>query len=52
VSQRFSGGRQLEQDPSEKYDVASLHPDVVQHWKELAAAHIKSIKPVENQLTK
>jgi len=43
---------QLEQDPSEKYDVASWHPDVVQRLKELAAAHIKSIKPVENQLTK
>ncbi len=42
----------LEQDPSEKYNVASLHPDVVQRLQKLAEAHIQSIEPVENQLIK
>jgi len=42
----------LEQDPSEKYNLAELHPDIVKQLKKRAQAHIQSIKPVENQLIK
>jgi len=42
----------LEHDPSEKYNVASRHPDIVKRLQELAAKHEASIEPVENQLTK
>ncbi len=42
----------LDQDPSEKYDVASLHPKVVQQLQKLAETHIQSVKPVENQLNR
>ncbi len=42
----------LDQDPSEKYNIANLHPDVVKRLQKIAKEHIESIKPVENQLTK
>lgn len=43
---------QLEQDPSEKFNVAALHPDVIERLKKRAEAHIQSIAPVENQLNR
>jgi arylsulfatase A-like enzyme len=42
----------LEQDPSEKYDVAQFHPDVVKRLQEAAEIHVNSVKLVENQLIK
>jgi arylsulfatase A-like enzyme len=42
----------LEHDPSEKYNVADRHPDVIERLKAIAEEHRQSIKPVENQLTK
>ncbi len=42
----------LDQDPSEKYNVARLHPDVIERLQKIADEHVQSIKPVENQLTK
>ncbi|MBL4884727.1 MAG: sulfatase [Planctomycetaceae bacterium] len=42
----------LDHDPSEKYNVAKLHPDVVARLTKIAQAHIQSIEPVENQLAK
>lgn len=43
---------QVEQDPSEKYNVADQHPDVVKRLIELAEKHKASVEPVENQLTR
>ncbi len=42
----------LEHDPSEKYDVARLHPDVVERLKKLADAHVAGVEKVEDQLAK
>lgn len=42
----------LEHDPSEKYNIAEQHPDVIKRLVEIANEHRASIKPVENQLTK
>jgi len=42
----------LEEDPSEQYNVAKLHPDVVKRLTEVAAAHRRSIEPVEDQLAR
>ncbi len=42
----------LDQDPSEKYNVARFHPDVIERLQKIARQHLESIKPVENQLTK
>lgn len=42
----------LEHDPSEKYNVAELHPDVIERLTEIAEKHRKSIGDVENQLIK
>lgn len=42
----------LEHDPSEKYNISARHPDVIKRLSTIAADHRKSIKPVENQLTK
>ena len=42
----------LEHDPSEKYNIAKLHPDVVARLTSIARAHKQGIRPVENQLTK
>ena len=42
----------LEHDPSEKYNVAAQHPDVVASIEKIAEEHRKSVKPVENQLTR
>ena len=40
----------LDSDPSEKYDVARLHPDVIAQLIKVADDHRKSIQPVEDQL--
>ncbi len=40
----------LEQDPSERYDIAEQQKDVVEEAKKLADEHRASIKPVPNQL--
>jgi arylsulfatase A len=40
----------LEHDPSEKFDVAKQHPEVVAELRRIAAAHLQTIKPVKSQL--
>ena len=42
----------LNEDPSEKFDVAQQHPEIVAEIQKLKAQHEASIKPVENQLEK
>jgi arylsulfatase A len=42
----------LEQDPSEQFNVAEQHADVVAEIRRLTDAHRKTLTPVENQLTK
>jgi len=41
----------LEHDPSEKYNVARLHPEVVDQIKALADQHKRGVRPVASQLT-
>jgi len=43
---------ELEQDPSEKYNIASLHSDLVARLKAVAERHLATIVPVPNQLEK
>lgn len=38
-------------DPSEEYDVAAAHPDVIQQLKQLKAEHEEGVERVESQLT-
>ena len=40
----------LDDDPSEKYDIAKQHPDIVAQLTQLAKKHTAGIKPVVNQL--
>lgn len=40
----------LDTDPSEKYNVAALHPDVIERLTRVAEQHRQSIEPVPNQL--
>ncbi len=42
----------LDHDPSEKYDVARKHPEVIAEIRRIADAHKQAIPPVENQLDK
>ena len=42
----------LEHDPSEKYNIAELHPEVIEKLKAVAEQHRQSIQPVEDQLIK
>lgn len=42
----------IEHDPSEQYNIAELHPDVLERLQAIAEEHRQSVKPVENQLTK
>ena len=42
----------LGQDPGEKYDVASQHPEAIQELRRIAAEHAKTVAPVENHLLK
>lgn len=39
-------------DPSEKYDIAGQHPDIIEEIKKILEEHRATIKPVENQLEK
>ncbi len=40
----------LEQDPSEKFDVAAEHPEIIEEIKQLVETHKSTLKPVINQL--
>jgi len=40
----------LEVDPSEKYDIAGDHPDVIEEIIKMVEAHKKSVIPVKDQL--
>ncbi len=40
----------LEVDPSEKYNIADQHPEVIAEIKNILEAHLATVKPVENQL--
>jgi len=42
----------LEQDPSEKYNIADQHPEVIQEINQIVKEHKKTVKPVEDQLVK
>jgi len=42
----------LGHDPSEKYNIAALHPEQIEKLSAIAEEHRKSIEPVENQLIK
>lgn len=42
----------LDHDPSEKYNVAQQHPDVIAEIRRLAEAHKQAIPPIENHLDK
>ncbi|MCH2367829.1 MAG: arylsulfatase, partial [Planctomycetes bacterium] len=42
----------LEHDPSEKYNIAAHHPDVLKRLVAAAEEHRKSIKPVADQLSR
>ncbi len=42
----------LDHDPSEKFDVAQKHPEVIAEIRRIAEAHKNGIPPVENQLDK
>ncbi|MBD3672620.1 MAG: sulfatase [Planctomycetaceae bacterium] len=37
-------------DPSEKYNIADEHPEVIEEIRKLVAEHQKTVKPVVNQL--
>jgi arylsulfatase A-like enzyme len=43
---------QLKEDPSERFDVAKDHPDVIADIQREVAAHRATMKPAENQLEK
>jgi arylsulfatase A len=40
----------LDEDPSERFDVAARHPDVVSAIQRIAAEHRRTVEPVESQL--
>jgi len=40
----------LDQDPSEKYDLAARHPEIVAELRKIAEAHKKTVVPVPNQI--
>ena len=42
----------LEHDPSEKYNIADKHPEVIGRLTAIARAHEQGVEPVENQLTR
>ena len=42
----------LEHDPSEKYNIADLHPEQLEMLQAIAEEHRQSIEPMENQLIK
>jgi hypothetical protein len=40
----------LEEDPSERFDVAARHPEAIERIKERVEAHRATIEPVPDQL--
>lgn len=42
----------LEKDPSERFDVAAEHPEVVEKIRRIADAHRETVEPVESQLAR
>lgn len=42
----------LNVDPSEKYNIANEHPEIIDQIREIMDAHQKTVVPVENQLEK
>jgi hypothetical protein len=40
----------LEEDPSEKFDVAARHPEVIARIQERVEAHEETVEPVPDQL--
>ncbi|UZJ43983.1 sulfatase [Marinimicrobium sp. C6131] len=42
----------LDEDPSEKYNIADSHPNVIKEIAKLKNDHERSVEPVENQLEK
>jgi C-terminal region of aryl-sulfatase len=42
----------LDHDPSEKWNIAAKHPDVIAEIRRIAEEHKNAIPPVENQLDK
>ncbi len=42
----------LENDPSEKYNIASTHPELVQEFKKLYAEQVEKVKPAPSELAK
>jgi len=42
----------LNVDPSEKYNIAAKHPEVIAEIKKILQEHLSTLKPVENQLEK
>ncbi len=42
----------LDHDPSEKYNIASSHPEILADLERELADHIEDLVPVENQMTK
>ncbi len=42
----------LGHDPSEEYDIAKDHPDIIAAIREVKTRHEASIEPVDNQLNK
>jgi arylsulfatase A-like enzyme len=40
----------LDHDPSEKYEIGSAHPDVVERLRRVAAAHLATIQPYPSRL--
>jgi arylsulfatase A-like enzyme len=42
----------VNEDPGERFDMAARHPEVIARLKALAAEHMKTVVPVENQIAK
>jgi len=42
----------LQQDPSEKYDVAANHPEIIKDIEALAQKHQATVEPVKSNLDK
>jgi arylsulfatase A-like enzyme len=42
----------LDEDPSEKFDIASKFPEVIGELRKIADAHLKTVVPVENQISR
>lgn len=43
---------QLQEDPSERFNIAEDHPEVIAEIEEMVEAHKSTVKPVENQMEK